>query len=134
MLSHPANPEPGEPAVAAATSEMKKSSGNRRRQMTVEDFFGQFDREFFRNWFIDGPRLLLTGKFSRRAAGFMIAGALPAIAAALFLTVPGMLFPTPQHQAFFQFGKVLNSDMASLIPVGLGVLSSIFSFRLPLGS
>ena len=102
--------------------------------MTVEDFFGQFDREFFRSWFIDGPRLALTGKFSRRAAGFMIAGALPAIAAALFLTVPGILFPTPLHEAFFQFGKVLNSDIASLIPVGLGVLSSILSFRLPLGS
>ena len=102
--------------------------------MTVEDIVSHFDKEFFRKWFIDGPRLLLKGKFSRRAAGFMIAAAIPAIAATLFLTLPELLFPTPQHNAFFYFSKSVNGDITSLVPLGLGLISSIFSLRLPLGS
>ena len=132
MLSHPANGD--DSAVAAEDSLEPNNRANRRRQATVEEILARFDGEFFRNWFIDGPRLLLKGKFSRRAAAFMIVATVPAIAATLFLTVPGMLFPTPAHNAFFYFWKGVNSDMASLIPVGIGLISSVFSLRLPLGS
>ena len=100
----------------------------------MEEILSHFDGEFFRNWFINGPRLLLKGKFSRRAAGFMIAAAIPAIAATLFLTLPGLLFPTPAHNAFFYFSKGVNTDIASLVPVGLGLISSVFSLRLPVAS
>ena len=131
MLSHPANPEPEEVAVAAATSQLRESQGNQRRHSGENA--GQSVGEFFRSWFIDGPKLLLKGKFSRRAAVFMAVAAFPAIAAALFLTVPGMLFPTPQHNQFFHFAKVISGDSITLIPVAIGVLSSIFCLRLPLG-
>ena len=130
MLSHPAKPD--ESAVAADASDPAKRE-NRRRQLTVEEILARFDGEFFRNWFIDGPRLLLKGKFSRRAAAFMIVAAIPAIAAVLFLTVPALLFPTPQHNAFFYFGKSVTSDVASYVPLAIGLLSTIFSLRLPLG-
>jgi hypothetical protein len=131
MLSHPAKPE--ESAVAAETSDPAKR-GNRRRQLTVEEIMPRLDRQFFHNWFIDGPRLLLKGKYSRRAAGFMIVAAVPALAAVMFLTLPELLFPTPQHNAFFYFGKGVTNDVASYVPLALGLISSIFSLRLPLGS
>ncbi|QJE97962.1 hypothetical protein [Luteolibacter luteus] len=124
MLSHPANHEPEEVAVAAATSELRQTQGNRRRHG---------EGEFFRDWFITGPRLLLKGKFNRRTAVFIGIAAIPAIAVALFLTVPGLLFPTPQHNQFFHFAKVISGDSATLIPVAIGILSSIFCLRLPLG-
>jgi hypothetical protein len=133
MLSHPANHQPEEASVATATSQMRKASANRRRHLTVSDVLGHFDREFFLDWFVRGPRLVLTGRFSRRAAGFMIASALPAILATLFLTIPGLLFHTPEHHAFFHFAKTLESDGTSMLPVFLGTLSSLCSFRFPLG-
>lgn len=132
MLSHPANRH-SEEAAATATSRLPKSSTNRRRHLTVSEVLGHFDREFFLDWLVRGPRLVLTGRFSRRAAGFMIASALPSILGALFLTVPGLLFHTPEHQAFFHFAKTLESDATSMLPVILGGLSSICSFRFPLG-
>jgi|SRR5688500_4097282 hypothetical protein len=132
MLSHPANTE--ESAVAADDSFDPAKRGNRRRQLTVEEMLPRINGEFFRNWFIDGPRLLLKGKFSRRAAGFMVIAAIPAILAVLFMTVPGLLFPTPQHNAFFYFSKSVTGDVVSFVPLALGVISSIFSLRFPLGS
>jgi hypothetical protein len=131
MLSHPAKPE--ESAVAAEASDPAKRE-NRRRQLTVEEIMPRLDGQFFHSWFIDGPRLLLKGKYSRRAAGFMIVAAVPALAAVMFLTLPALLFPTPQHNAFFYFGKGVTSDVASYVPLALGLISSIFSLRLPLGS
>jgi hypothetical protein len=132
MLSHPAKSEAS--AVAADDSLDPAKRGNRRRQLTVEEMLPRLNGEFFRNWFIDGPRLLLKGKFSRRAAGFMIVAAIPAILAVLFMTLPSLLFPTPQHNAFFYFGKSVSSDVASYVPLALGAISSIFSLRFPLGS
>lgn len=135
MLSHPANHnEPEEATVATATSLMRKASANRRRHpTTVSEFFGHFDRAYFRDWFVEGPKLMLKGCFSRRAAAFMIVSAAPAILAGLFLTVPGILFHTPEHNAYFHFARIVEGETPSVIPVILGTISSIFSFRFPLG-
>lgn len=133
MLSHPANTKSEEATVATAPSRMLEASANRRRQHTVKDFLALFDKEYFREWFVEGPRLLLAGCFSRRAAGFMIAAASPAILAALFLTVPGLLFHTPEQNQFFYFARIIESEATLALPVFLGVISSICSFRLPLG-
>lgn len=135
MLSHPANQNESEEAtVATATSLMRKASANRRRRpTTVSEFFAHFDRAYFRDWFVEGPKLMLKGCFSRRAAGFMIVSAAPAILTGLFLTVPGILFHTPEHNAYFHFARIVEGDAPSIIPVILGTISSIFSFRFPLG-
>ena len=135
MLSHPANhTEPEEATVATATSLMRKASANRRRHpTTVSEFLAHFDKAYFRDWFIEGPKLMIKGCFSRRAAGFMIVSALPAILTGLFLTVPGLLFYTPEHNAYFHFARILEGEAPSVIPVILGTISSIFSFRFPLG-
>jgi hypothetical protein len=132
MLSHPASPE--ESAVAADSLAEPATRENRRRPITVEDILSHFDGEFFCNWFINGPKLLLKGKFSRRAAVFLAIGAMPALLGAAYVILPDILFPTPEHNAFFQFARTVSSDVASLIPLGIGVVASLFSFRLPLGS
>jgi hypothetical protein len=133
MLSHSANHQPEEATVATATSRMREASANRRRHPTVEDFFAQFDKAYFHDWFVEGPRRMLRGRFSRRAAGFMIAAATPALLAGLFLTLPGFLFNTPEHNAFFHFARIVEGESPSILPVVLGTISSIFSFRFPLG-
>jgi hypothetical protein len=132
MLSHPANDPPEEAAVATATSQMPPASGNRRRHLTVADVLGHFDREFFRSWFIDGPKLLLQGRFSAREGAFMAVAALPAIIATLFLTLPGLVFDSPDHHAFFHFARNLQQEAVSALPLVLGALCSLFSLRFPL--
>ncbi len=131
MLSHPAKHE--EAAVAATPSELRQPQGKNRRRQAPGEFFSHLNGEFFRNWFINGPKLLLKGEFSRRAGIFMVIAAIPAIAVALFLTLPGMLFPTPQHNQFFHFANVISRDAITMVPVAIGVLSTIFCLRLPLG-
>jgi hypothetical protein len=132
MLSHPANHQPEDAEVAAADSQMpEEASGSQRRHLTVADVFGHFDGRFFRSWFIDGPRLLLTGNFSHREATFIAMSALPALLALGLITVPAYLFDSPQQNAFYHFGQCLKGENTSLIPMAFGVLSSLFCFRFP---
>jgi hypothetical protein len=133
MLSHPALPqsEPEE-TVAAATSSLLQAAENQRRPLGFREFIDEI-REFFHSWFIEGPIQVLHGHFSKRAAGFMIACAMPAILAVIFITLPGLLFQTPEHHAYFYFAKFVQGDSASNLPVLLGAITSLFSFRFPLG-
>lgn len=133
MLSHPADIQTEEASVATATSQLREAARNRRRQPTVIELLSQLDSEFFRNWFVEGSKGLFNGHFSPRAAGFMIAAVIPAILIAAFLTIPGMLFQTPDHQAFYYFAKCLEGDSATILPVMLGTISAIFSLRFTLG-
>jgi len=131
MLSHPAN-QPDDAEVAPADSQMpSRASGNKRRHLTVADVFGHFDGRFFRNWFIDGPRLLLTGRFTRREAAFIAMSAVPALLGVAVITLPAYLFNSPQHNAFYHFGQCLKGENFALIPMGIGALSAVFGFRFP---
>ncbi len=132
MLSHPSDSELEPAPAATGTARLNKTAVNRRRpHFTVEEFLAHFDKAYFRDWFVLGPRLLLKGGFSKRAAGFMIASAAPGILAALFVLVPGVLFHTPEHNAYFHFAKIVEGN--ATMPVLLGMVSAIFSFRFPLG-
>jgi len=69
---------------------------------------------------------------TKRTFAFMCAGLLPLLAAAGMIAIPAMIFNTPNQQAYFFFGRMLQSDSASLIPLLLGVLSLIVALRFPL--
>lgn len=134
MLSHPAKTEIGEASVATATSQLREAAPNRRRHSTVGGCLGNLNPEFFRNWFVEGSKGLFNGHFNSRSAGFMIAAAIPGILIAAFLTIPGMLFQTPDHQAFYYFAKSLEGDSSTVLPVLLGTISAVFSLRFTLGA
>jgi hypothetical protein len=132
MLSHPANHQPEDAEVAPADSQMpEEASGSQRRHLTVADVFGHFDGRFFRSWFIDGPRLLLTGRFTHREAAFIAMSALPALLAVALITLPAYLFSSPQQNAFYHFGQCLKGESFALLPMAVGVVSSLFGFRFP---
>jgi hypothetical protein len=134
MLSHSADEKTEVSEVAPDASEMPMASENQRRHLTVADVLGHFDLKFFRNWFVDGPRHLLAGRFSTREGVFMSIAAVPALLAVAFLTVPGFLFSSPEQHAFYHFAQNLQNEVASLIPAGIGALSTLFSLRFPLSS
>lgn len=88
---------------------------------------------FLKTCYVDGFLALVEGRYTRRQAAMIIAGSLPTILGALMITVPGLLFPTPDHNAFFHFGSLLACETTSLIPMGLGALSTTLGLRIPLG-
>ncbi|MGB6222754.1 hypothetical protein [Haloferula sp.] len=88
---------------------------------------------FLKSCYVDGFLALVAGHYTRRQAAMIIAGSLPTILGAMMITVPGILFPTPGHQAFFHFGNTLSCDPTSLIPVVLGAISTTLGLRIPLG-
>lgn len=89
--------------------------------------------KFLKSCFTDGLKALIDGRYTRRQASIIIAGSLPAILGAIMITLPGLLFPSPGHQAFYHFAATLANDISSLIPVFLGAISSVLGLKVPLG-
>lgn len=81
--------------------------------------------------FWSGPRLLFTTRLSFRTAGFMIAAAVPAIVCMTVMTVPALVYTTPESNAYFYFGRILQSDPVSWIPMGVAAFSSILALAVP---
>lgn len=82
--------------------------------------------------YIDGPRALLAGRYSHRQAAYIMLATLPVFLGTLFITVPGILFPSPGHKAFYHFACSVGSDFSALIPVILGAISTSLGFKIPL--
>ena len=89
--------------------------------------------KFLKTSYVDGFLALVAGRYTRSQAALIIAGSIPTILGALLITVPGILFPTPGHQAFYYFGSSLSCEPIALIPVFLGMVSSTLGLRIPLG-
>ncbi len=81
--------------------------------------------------FWSGPRLLFTSRLSLRTAGFMIAAAVPAIICTTVMTVPALVYTTPESNAYFYFGRIMQSDPVSWIPMGVAAFCSILALAVP---
>ncbi len=87
---------------------------------------------FLRETFVLSPGRLLRQRPGRRTLGFMLAGALPLVAACLLIAVPGLLFSHPDQRVYFFFASQLRTDASSFVPVVLGLCSLVAVLRLPL--
>jgi hypothetical protein len=85
----------------------------------------------FKLTFWSGPRLLLTSRLSLRTAGFMIAAAVPAIICTTVMTVPALVYTTPESNAYFYFGRIMQSDPVSWIPMGVAAFCSVLALAVP---
>lgn len=81
--------------------------------------------------FWSGPRLLFTSRLSLRTAGFMIAAAVPAIVCSTVMTVPALVYSTPESNAYFYFGRIMQTDPVSWIPLGVASFCSILALAVP---
>jgi hypothetical protein len=79
-----------------------------------------------------GPRALLEARYDKKQAVVLMLAALPCILALLVLTVPSVLFPTPEHREFYQFAWALTHEPVSFIPMLIGAVTLGLSFRVPL--
>lgn len=78
-----------------------------------------------------GPIRLFKAQFTRRNAVCLVALSVPALLVTLLLTVPALLFTTPQHNEYFEFAKQLDQGGDRWLALGLSACCSFFAFAIP---
>jgi hypothetical protein len=86
---------------------------------------------FIKLTLISGPRILLTSQISLKCAAVMIIMCVPSLLFSALLTVPGMVFQSPQQNAYFYFAKALEQDPTCWIVLFLTGLCALLSLALP---
>ena len=84
--------------------------------------------------FLAGPRALIEARYSPAQAWILILATLPSILGVLAMKVPGVLFPTEGHRAFFLYAHTVATDPMSLMPIAVGAVTLLLSFRIPVHS
>lgn len=85
----------------------------------------------YASYCIEGPKRVLTARFNRRNAIFMLALCVPALFAVLLYTLPGFLFVTPQHHQYFEFANELDRSGGRWVVLALSACCSFFCFAVP---
>lgn len=80
---------------------------------------------------LTGPVRLVKAQFTRRNAVCLVALSVPALLVTLLLTLPALLFTTPQHNEYFEFAKQLDQGGDRWLAVGLSACCSLFAFAIP---
>jgi len=81
--------------------------------------------------FISGPKVLLTSQISMKCAAAMTLMCMPALLLCTILTLPALLFESPQQNAYYYFAKVLEQDPTRWIVLLLSALCVLLSLALP---
>jgi len=89
--------------------------------------------QFTKSCYVDGFKALVAGEYNNRQALLIIVATIPVLLSVAMLVVPTVLFPTPEHQAFYHFARTLSGDSASMVPVVIGAVSTTLGLRIPLG-
>ncbi len=81
--------------------------------------------------FISGPFLLFTTRLSSKNASIMIMLCIPALLLAAVLTIPSMLFDSPEQNAYYEFAHAIDGDPTRLIILGLAGICAILALAVP---
>lgn len=81
--------------------------------------------------FISGPWLLLTSRLSGKTASLMIMLCAPALLFCLLLTIPGLLFKSPEQHAYYQFAKALDQDPTRWILLAITGIFILIALAIP---
>ncbi len=81
--------------------------------------------------FVSGPKKLLTSRISGKCAACMMMMCSPALLFCALLTIPAMLFQSPQQHAYFYFAQTLDHDPARWIVLTMSAICVIMSLAVP---
>jgi hypothetical protein len=85
----------------------------------------------FVNRLFTGPIRLFKAQFTSRNAVCLVALSVPALLVTLLLTLPALLFTTPQHYEYFEFAQQLDQGGERWLALGLSACCSLFAFAIP---
>ena len=81
--------------------------------------------------FISGPILLFTSRLSVKSASIMIMLCVPTLLLTAVLTIPPLLFTSPDQNAYFQFAHTINSDPTRLLVLALAGICTVLALAIP---
>ena len=81
--------------------------------------------------FVSGPMQLLTSRITGKCATFMILMCAPALLACSLLTLPGLIFKSPQQHAYFYFSSMLEQDPTRWMVLLLAGTCALLSLAVP---
>ncbi len=87
--------------------------------------------KFLRMMFFHGPRRLFTSGISVKCAAFMVALCAPALIFCALLTIPGLLFSSPEQHAYFYFSRQINEDPSRWLVLLLAGMCALMSLAIP---
>jgi hypothetical protein len=80
---------------------------------------------------ITGPKVLLTSRISGKCAALMILLCAPSLLLCSILTVPALLFQSPQQHAYFYFSRLINQDPSRWLVLLLAGLCAVLALAIP---
>ena len=86
---------------------------------------------FLRMIFFHGPRQLLTSRISVKCAAVMVAMCSPALLFCSLLTIPSLLFHSPEQHAYFYFSRLINEDPSRWLVLLLAGICALMSLAIP---
>ena len=81
--------------------------------------------------FVRGPKVLFTSQITGLCATLMILLCLPSLIYCALLTVPGLLFYSPEQHAYYYFSRILNEDPGRWIVLMVAAACTIIALALP---
>lgn len=87
--------------------------------------------KFLRLMFFHGPRHLFTSRISVKCATFMVAMCSPALLFCALLTIPALLFSSPEQHAYFYFSRQINEDPSRWLVLLLAGFCALMSLAIP---
>ena len=88
-------------------------------------------RYHLRMTFVSGPKVLMTSRISTKCAVVMMLMCSPSLIFCSLLTVPQLIFQSPQQQAYYQFSSVLNEDPSRWAVLFLAAVCTLMSLAMP---
>lgn len=81
--------------------------------------------------FMDGPRCLFRSRIEVKTAILMAMMCAPALIFCSILTLPGIIFRSPDQHAYYYFSQVINNDPIRWVVLGLSAICVIMSIAVP---
>ena len=106
------------------TNSPLKSGANRRRGLSLL-------LHGLKLVFLKGPKVLFTSQISGLCGALMILSCVPSLLYCAMLTIPGLVFNSPDQQAYYYFSRVLNSDPGHWAVLAVTGVCTLIALALP---
>lgn len=81
--------------------------------------------------FFSGPKVLLTSRISVKCATVMTLMCAPSLLFCSLLTLPALIFESPQQNAYYEFSTVINTDPLRWIVLLMASACALMSLAIP---
>jgi hypothetical protein len=81
--------------------------------------------------FVDGPKQLLNSRIDPKTAAIMTGMCAPALLCWAVLTLPAMVFRSPEQNAYYYFSQMINQDPARWVVLLLATVCVVLSMAIP---